>query len=137
MTKKIKESKSIILGGKKVRKDWLFNHNLIKDSFLKIVKDKKRAPTIPELSKETNMSENAIFKHLQKISFEKTNSIFRVLTPEVLLSVFKSAQKGSSSSQKLWLQVVEGWSEKANIDLTSGGKKVFDKIVVEIVKNNN
>jgi hypothetical protein len=40
------------------------------------------------------------------------NPCFKLPTDDVILAVYRSAIKGNPSSQKLWFQVVERWSEK-------------------------
>jgi hypothetical protein len=107
---------------KKRRKvDAEINEVLIVEAILKIVKEKKRAPTVEEIANEVNLSARAITEHYKNLSFEPSSSYLRALTPEVILSIAQSARKGSSASQKLWLQFMEGWGETAtqyNVDLS-------------------
>jgi len=43
------------------------------------------------------------------------DSYFRLLTPDIIVAIANSAKKGSSASQKLWMQIVEGWAERQEV----------------------
>jgi hypothetical protein len=59
---------------------------------------------------------NTIYKHLDNVDFSELlaedQRTFRILTDDVILSIYRAAMKGSAASQKFWLQFVEGWTEK-------------------------
>ncbi len=106
----------------KRRKHWDTNHKLIKDAYLLIVKEEGRAPTMTEVSKRVNLSYKTVDRHMKELKFDPLQHPARILTEEVLLAIAKSAQKGRSASQKLWMQLVEGWVEKQ--DITTDGNQI-------------
>lgn len=122
------------------RSDKEFNQSAIRDAFLAILKEKKgRRPTRAEIAERTGIHYNTIRKHLRGVDFRdlltEEQATFRILTDDVILSIYRSAMKGSSASQKLWLQVVEGWQEKQEVT-HSGSVAVTDRppVIIEISK---
>ena len=97
---------------------WQRNQALIQESYIELVKELKRCPTILEVSENVNLSINTINKHIKELKFEPLKSSLRALTPDVLIAIAKSARKGSAASQKLWVQLMEGWTEKQDIDMS-------------------
>lgn len=115
------------------RKDKEANHRVIRDAFLDILKDKVKAPTIKELEAATGLSHNTIKAHLKELKFEPEQSPWRMLSPEILEAIYKSAislNPGSQADRKLWMQLVEGWSEKTSTDVTSGGEPIKQTIKI-------
>ena len=108
---------------------WDLNHHIIRDSYVKLIKDFKRKPTIAEVSKDCNLSHNTIDKHIKELKFDPLKHPLRMLTEDVILSIANSAKRGSSASQKLWMQIAEGWSEKTILEgeITTGPKKIIFK----------
>ncbi|CAB4218766.1 hypothetical protein UFOVP1596_41 [uncultured Caudovirales phage] len=100
-------------------KKWQENQILIRDAILSFLKLNVRAPTLKELAEETKLSVNTIHKHYATIKFESTNNPLRALTPDVIASIAVSARKGSSASQKLWMQLMEGWVEKQDLNVSN------------------
>ena len=80
---------------------------------------------MPEISIDTGMSITTIKKHLDLLVFEPIKHPLRELTDDVLIAIFRSSVKGTPASQKLWLQVMEGWTEKKEIDIPGGLKVTF------------
>ena len=93
------------------------NHALINEAYIKLASELKRCPTISEIGDEVDLSALTIEKHVKELKFNPMESPLRYLTNDVLLSIYNSARKGRSASQKLWLQVMEGWAEKSEINL--------------------
>jgi len=98
------------------RRDWEFNQVLIQDAFIKLLKKKKRKPTAVELAEETGLSTSSIDRHIKMMKFDMQSDTWRSLTPAVMHSIFKGATRGGVFAQKLWLQVVESWSEDINVN---------------------
>lgn len=133
MTKKVaKSSKKTPPKKKKERKDWTEHHAVIRDAYVEIIKIKKRCPTLKELHEATNYASQTIRDHLAKLEFDAMKTDMRVLTPDVLLAIANTAKAGSSSSQKLFLQVMEGFSEQSNINHTNDGEK-FDVMTPVVI----
>ena len=97
---------------------WEVNHRIIMDSYLKLIKKLGRKPTYEEVVQDTGISRATLQKHIAELKFEPQKHPLRILTDEVILSIYKSAQKGSSASQKLWFMLMEGWNEHQVIEHT-------------------
>jgi len=100
----------------KTRLDWETNQVMIQEAFIKLLKKKKRKPTAVELAEETGLSTRSIDRHIKQMKFDMQNDTWRALTPAVMHSIFKGATRGGVFAQKLWLQVVESWSEDINVN---------------------
>ena len=94
---------------------WELNHQIIRDSYMDLIKLNQKKPTIKQVSEDCKLSMTTIHKHLKSLKFDPLRHPLRILTDDVLLSIASSAKAGSSSSQKLWVQIFEGWSEKQEI----------------------
>lgn len=94
---------------------WQKNQALIQNAYIKLIKEKKRCPTILEVSNEVNLSIHAIDNHVKEMKFEPLENSLRALTPDVITSIYETALKGSPASQKLWVQLMEGWREGIDI----------------------
>ena len=94
---------------------WELNHQIIRDSYMNLIKLNQKKPTIKQVSEDCKLSMTTINKHLKSLKFDPLRHPLRILTDDVLLSIASSAKAGSSSSQKLWVQILEGWSEKQEI----------------------
>lgn len=114
---------------------WDLNHSIIRDSYVKLIKELKRKPTYDEVSKETNLSINTIKKHIDELKFEPLKHPLRVLSEDVLISIANSAKKGSAASQKLWMQICEGWSERqimehtGEVNINGAREKLIEKLI--------
>lgn len=118
----------------KRNKGWEENHALITEAYLRLIKQLKRRPTLPEVQKEIarpavenetlkiakKLGIDTICNHLQQLEFNPIDSPLRILTDQVLISVANTAMKGSSASQKLWFQLVEGWKEGTELSGPNG-----------------
>jgi hypothetical protein len=99
------------------RIDWARNQALIQQTYIDLIKELKRCPTSYEVSQRVKISVTTIKKHVRQMKFEPQESPLRVLSPDVLISVYNSARKGTSASQKLWFQIMEGWVESTEVNL--------------------
>lgn len=91
---------------------WELNHAIIRDCYVKLIGNLKRKPTYDEVSKDINLSVNTIKKHIDTLQFDPQKHPLRILSDNVLMAIYDSAIKGNTGSQKLWMQLCEGWSEK-------------------------
>lgn len=110
-----KSKKNLYESEPKERIDWMRNQALIQQAYIDLIRELKRCPTIAEVSGRVNLSIHTIKKHVADMKFEQIKSPMRALTPDVLAAIYNSARKGTSASQKLWCQIMEGWSEEMNI----------------------
>ncbi|AHJ98942.1 winged helix-turn-helix domain-containing protein [Hymenobacter swuensis] len=130
------------------RQDSQRNRAKIQKEILRIVKRELRKPTVQELVEATGLSDKTVKAHLKhvKLGDGKPNP-FQVLTPNVILSLYKKAVgysqpavkiltvsngagAGSSveevdyteifgpdvAAAKLWMQLVEGFTEKSETE---------------------
>jgi hypothetical protein len=111
------------------RADWDHNHALIRDAYVKLIRGLGRKPKLTEVQEETGLGLDTICKHLKKIEFKPTKHPLRILTDDVLLGIAKAAMEGNAASQKLWVQLMEGFTEKQITDLQSKGKAISINII--------
>jgi hypothetical protein len=118
--------------GKRKNITWEANHAAIRDAYVRLIGDLKRRPTTDELAQMTTLSPATIQNHLKKLKFEPIAHPLRVLTDDVLISIHASAVDGNAASQKLWMQVMEGWREsnivEAQVDHTVSDTKFAVKV---------
>ena len=113
---------------------WDLNHQIIRDTYVKLIKELTRKPTYQEVSDACNLSVNTIKKHIDTLKFNPLKHPLRILTEDVLMAIKKSAENGSSASQKLWMQICEGWTEKTINEIP--GIEPISEIILTIHKNN-
>ena len=80
-----------------------------------------------EISEHVNLSIKTLEKHVKDLKFEPTKELMRTLTPDVVMAIAESAKKGSSSSQKLWMQIMEGWTERHELT-GKDGEQLFSNM---------
>lgn len=105
---------------KQKRKDWEINHALITEAYLSLVKERLRAPTVQEVADMLGLTWDTVRKHVDELRFTPSTHPLRILTDKVIISIAQSAMEGNPGSQKLWMQLMEGWGEKTtnlNVDL--------------------
>ena len=113
---------------------WEINHQIIRDAYVELIQDLERKPTYQEVSDHCNLSINTIKKHIDTLQIKLSKHPLRILTDDVILSIANSAKTGSSASQKLWMQICEGGSERqiveheGEINLSDVRKKLIDKL---------
>lgn len=103
-------------------KHWELNHRKIRDAYIQLIKEKQGMPTMSEISTITGLSHSTVQRHLDDLHFEPLKHPLRILTPDVILAIANSARKGSAMSQKLWMQLMEGWVE--HHDITTMGNQI-------------
>ena len=94
---------------------WEVNQAIIQDAYIKLIMSLKRCPTLKQVSDEVKLSITTLKKHVDRLEFKPLKNPLRSLTPDVLVSIYNSALKGSSASQKLWMQIMEGWAERQEL----------------------
>ena len=97
---------------RETRKDWEYNQALVEEQFLILVAKKRRRPTIKELMEATGLSKPTIERHMKEIVFTPPKDPMRILTSPVIAGIAMAAINGNAASQKLWMQIMEGWNEK-------------------------
>lgn len=113
---------------------WELNHGIIRNTYVDLIKEFKRKPTYKEISEKCNLSINTIKKHIDTLRFNPLKHPLRIFSDDVLMAIIYSAKNGSTSSQKLYMQLCEGWSEKqiieheGELNLTDVRKKLIEKL---------
>jgi DNA-binding transcriptional regulator YhcF (GntR family) len=80
------------------------------------MKVNERKPSYRELAKLTKLSLKTISRHIQDLNFNDYVSDLRVLTPNVLMALYKRAKDGKAAEVKLWMEIVENWKELTNVN---------------------
>jgi hypothetical protein len=125
-TSKKKIDKNIL---KPDRIDWLKNQAIIQQSYVDLIKELKRCPTSKEVSESTGLSICTIKNHVKELKFQPLENPLRVLTDDVIVAIYSSTRMGNSGSQKLWMQIMEGWKESSNVNLGGGVTIIHDDII--------
>ncbi len=122
---------------------WELNHSIIRDSYVNLIKKLKRKPTYPEVAEDSKLSETTIKKHIDTLKFEPQKHPLRILSDDVLISIANSARGGSAASQKLWMQICEGWTEKqimehtGEMNINDAREKLIEKLIDASRNNRN
>lgn len=99
------------------KKDYQLHHLLIQETIIKMINQLKRVPTRDEIGKACGLSNTTIDKHFEDLKFTKLIPQYRILTPLVVAGLFNTASKqGRAAEAKLWMQIIEGWTEKFQTD---------------------
>lgn len=99
---------------------------VIANAVLKYITDKKGLsfPTQQEIADLTGLGLRTVSRYYKELQFSPMVAPQRALTPLVLNNLFAQTRK-SPQAVKLWLQVMEGWSE--NIKLQTGNEGITIK----------
>jgi ribosomal protein L29 len=104
----------------KRRRDWEENHFKIADAYFKYVKEHEKPPSVRELTELTGLSDTGIDNHMNELAglkFEERFKSFKYLSPRLVSSMFKHGQDGSAPCAKLFFQMVDGLTEKRDLNL--------------------
>jgi len=126
--KKTQEKVNAKLTENKRNVTWQANQKLLQEAYIELIQELKRCPTRKEISDAVNLSETTIQKHIVEMKFDPISHPLRVLTNDVIASIYDSSKNGSSASQKLWMQIMEGWREKTDINHSGGVTVIHDDI---------
>jgi len=109
-------SKKVPKRRKKKKIDYRLNHEIIQRKIIEFVKRTGRVPTRNEIAQECQLNEKTIDRHFVEMQLPNLLPQFKTLTPLVMAGIYNNAKDKGGFNAKLWLQVVEGWTEKINID---------------------
>ena len=91
---------------------------VIRNAIIEYMNEHTFPPSVTELEKIVNISQKIISKHIKKMDlFESDKAFYKAFTPEVIMNI-KEGTKKHPASQRLWMEVVEGWNGKTEIELT-------------------
>lgn len=125
------------VNSKPTRIDWETNHEMLRVSFLKLLKKKGSMPTSYELAEATGLSRSAVVEHYKHLKFEPQAHQSRALTNDIILAVAQSAKRGNSQAQKLWFQIMEGWKESINQNHTGSWAGAMQELSQSIPNEEN
>ena len=94
------------------------NKMTIRNAIIEYLETHPYPPSITELEEIVGLTQKVISKHIKEMDlFETDKAFYKVFTPEIIMNIREGSKK-HPASQKLWLQVVEGWNEKTETDVT-------------------
>ena len=112
-------SESVENTGKMVRIDYERNHLKISKAFKKLAGQLEGLPTYQEIADETGFDVQTVFRHFKDYKLQDYKDKFKALTPDVIFSLYKMAtKKNNPRAAALFMKLIEGFSEKLNIDVT-------------------
>lgn len=130
---------------KSYRFDYQSVHQEIENAILQHLKQRKVLPTQGQLAETLGLSRKTICLHLKEINLQNFMPNYKSLSPRVMLGLLSKALTGNPLAVKLWMQIVEGFSEKTTSVLTDpDGRGIFenykdltdDELEAEIEKRN-
>ena len=106
--------------GPKRKVDWEINDQLIKESFYELLRLRKRAPKISEISERTGLSYSTVQRHIEQMDLDeiRTTSPARLMRDEVLIGLAKSAIGGNPRSAELYMELMHGYSKPTRVEHT-------------------
>ena len=99
-----------------------------------------RKPTYQEVADDCRLSRNTVDKHIKSLKFDGLKHPLRILTDDVILAIAATARAGSSASQKLWMQIMEGWTERqiteheGELNLNDARKRLIERLTKKTSK---
>lgn len=109
---------------------WIWNHEKITAAYDQLLIDRNgKKPTLKALSELTGLSVNTVHKHMDSLDREgfagrnaEQLKRFRMRTAKVLKRLQERAEEGDTQAIKLYMQLVENWSEKQQLDVEHSGE---------------
>jgi hypothetical protein len=106
----------------KHRANYLANNLLLSDLVYEILNNSKGLvlPTAKVLAEKSGLSVKTVQRHFKTLHFEPIASPLRSLSDRVIVNMFNLTRK-SAAAQKLWFEIMEGWSEDSTVNLNTTG----------------
>lgn len=85
---------------------------LVRDTIVKFVKEKKRAPSPGEIAKEIGLKPGKVSKYINELDLVNEGFIgfAKTLVPDVITAIYRQSMTNTHAA-KLFLQVVTNWEE--------------------------
>lgn len=100
------------------RQDWEVNHALIQTTYVVLLDELSRAPTIREVADKCGLSDKSIWRHCKELKLDDFMPSARLHTERVLRGLIERASEGHAAEVKLFFQLVFGWKEQSELDLS-------------------
>jgi hypothetical protein len=102
---------------KKTDRRVIDNKQAITDAILVLLKEHKNSNHITdrEIAEKTGLHLNTVATHRKSLTFDAKKHPMRYLTDEVVTNIFFNTKR-QVGSQKLWMQLMEGWIEEERIE---------------------
>lgn len=116
---------------------WEENHTKIFEAYYKLFKNVARSGKIPSLSEIANdsgVTRQTIAKHIQNLKLNELSPKHKLRVDKILNGLSRKAERGDVSAAKLYMQIVWGWTEKTQTDITTGNEPITTIRIREIVK---
>jgi hypothetical protein len=115
---KLDYSEALIKIDKTRRRQWQEIHANVILAYTALIErfEGKRPPTTKEVADFCDLAVGTVKAHLAEISFKPLEHPLRILTDSVIMNIFEST-RNNAASQKLWMQLMEGFSETNTMDL--------------------
>ena len=115
------------------RFNYIQTDELIKETYLELIKAGKRMPTQEEVAEKCNLARKTVNVHLNRTKLIDLRKSYKALGDKVLLSLYIKAMKGDVQAIKLFLSLIFDYTEKQEVELTGKGGKEL-KIIFEMVE---
>jgi hypothetical protein len=99
------------------RRDYLQTDELIKDTYLELIKTRKRMPTQEEVAEKCNLTRKTVNLHLNKTNLTGLRKPYKVFGNNVILALYRKAIKGDVQAIKLFLSLIFDYNEKIEHDV--------------------
>lgn len=130
------------------RFDYTVNHQIIEDAVFDHLVHNLRWPTYNQLVEKTGFCHMTIKRHRKDINLQNFVSDYKTITPTVMRALGLKACKGDARAAKLWLQVVEGFRDKIDLEHTTKAdlnkttddktkKKLYEMVLSELDEDEN
>ena len=114
------------------RADKSHNESAIRDAYVDLMTlNKGRKPTNVQLASATGLSITTVQRHLKGLCFKPKDDNFKILTNDVMLSVWRSAVLDRNmTAARLWFEIVHGYVPGASF---SELDQIDDKVLIETI----
>lgn len=99
---------------------------LIKDTYLELIKTRKKMPTQEEVAQKCNLTRKTVNLHLNRANLTALRKPYKVFGNNVLLSLYSKAIKGDVQAIKLFLSLIFDYNEKIEHDVEGEIKTVIE-----------
>lgn len=117
--------------------DWCYNHQVIENFVVAHLRKSKTWPTREQIKAGTELSDKTVRDHMGELKIKSLMPQYKTLTPKVMIGLFAAASRGNPNAIKLWMQIVEDFSEKTRTEDETADKlsdRDIEKMAEELMK---